>query len=88
MVIIMEKEKTENSSVLIYTTTECPWCKKTKEFFKENNVKYTEKNVQEDEKARNEMLEKSGQLGVPVVDINGSIIVGFDKNALKQALKI
>ena len=84
----MKKENTANTSVVIYTTTECPWCKKTKEFFKENNVKYSEVNVQEDENARNEIFEKSGQMGVPVVDVGGKIIVGFDKNALKMALKI
>ena len=86
MVIIMEKEKTENSSVLIYTTTECPWCKKTKEFFKENNVKYTEKNVGEDQKAADYMIEKTGQMGVPVTEIDGKFVVGFDVAGLKKAL--
>ena len=58
------------------------------EFFKENNVKYEEANVGTNEEARNEMFEKSGQLGVPVTDVNGTIIVGFDKEALKKALGI
>ena len=75
-------------NVLIYTTTLCSWCKLTKEFFKENNVKYKEINVEEDEKAAHEMIRKSGQMGVPVIDIDGQIIVGFDKNALKKALNI
>ena len=61
---------------------------KTKEFLKANNVKYEEVNVGDNEKARNEMFEKSGQFGVPVIDVNGTIIVGYDKEALKKALGI
>lgn len=75
-------------NVIIYTTTNCPYCKTTKEFFKENNVKYKEINVEEDEKAAHEMVKKSGQLGVPVIDIDGQIIIGFDKPALKKALEL
>ena len=82
------KKPAKKSSVRLYTTTTCPWCVKTKEFFKENNVKYNEVNVGLDEKARNEMFDKSGQFGVPVTDINGTIIVGYDKEALKKALKL
>ncbi len=74
--------------VKIYTTSTCPWCTKTKEFLKALNVKFEEVNVAADEKARNEMFEKSGQLGVPVVDANGIIIVGYDKQALKNALEV
>jgi glutaredoxin 3 len=77
-----------NPKIKIYTTSTCPWCMKTKEFFKENHIKYDEANVGTNEEARNQMFEKSGQLGVPVIDVNGTIIVGFDKNALKKALKI
>ncbi len=80
------KKTAKKSNVRIYTTSTCPWCMKTKEFFRENNVKYSEVNVGLDEKARNEMFEKSGQFGVPVTDINGTIIVGYDKEALKKAL--
>ena len=82
------KKTAKKLSVKIYTTSTCPWCMKTKEFFKENNVKYNEFNVSLDEKARNEMFEKSGQFGVPVTDIHGTIIVGYDKAALKKLLKI
>ena len=83
----MTKAK-KSPRVSIYTTSTCPWCVKTKEFFKANNVKYAELNVGADEKARNEMFEKSGQFGVPVIDANGTIIVGYDKEALKKALSI
>ncbi len=83
-----ETTKSGSQKVKIYTTTTCPWCMKTKEFFRENNVKYEEANVGTNEEARNEMFQKSGQLGVPVIDVNGTIIVGFDKEALKKALSI
>lgn len=80
-------EKTSHK-VKIYTTKTCHWCVKTKEFLKANNTNYEEFNVGEDEKSRNEMFEKSGQFGVPVTDINGAIIIGYDKEALKKALRI
>ena len=74
--------------VTIYTTPECIWCKKTKAFFKANNVKYSEKDVAGDNKAAQEMIKKSGQQGVPVTDIDGEIVVGFDEAKLKKLLKI
>ncbi len=76
------------AKVLIYTTPECPWCKKTKEFFKANGVKYTEKDVGKDTKAAQEMIKKSGQQGVPVIDIDGQIVTGYDEAKLKKLLKI
>jgi len=75
-------------AVKIYTTTTCPYCRMAKEFFKKNNVKYQEINIEHDQKAAEEMIEKSGQVGVPVIDVNGTIIVGFDRPAIEQALKI
>ena len=75
-------------AVKIYTTTTCPYCKMAKEFFKKNSVKYAEINVETDQKAAEEMIHKSGQMGVPVIDVNGKIIVGFDKPAIERALKI
>ena len=74
--------------IKIYTTPTCPWCKKTKEFFKENKIKFKEINATSDKKAAKEMIEKSGQMGVPVIDIDGEIIVGFNKPAIEKALKI
>lgn len=84
----MAKSAKKEAKVKVYTTSTCPWCVKTKEFLKANNVSYREINVDMDEKARNEMFEKSGQFGVPVTDVNGTIIVGFDKEALKKALGV
>ena len=74
--------------VKIWTSPSCPWCMKTKEFFKQNNIKYTDIDVYSDAKAAEEMVQKSGQRGVPVIDIDGKIIVGYDVPALKKALKI
>ncbi|MFH0806374.1 MAG: glutaredoxin domain-containing protein [Candidatus Brennerbacteria bacterium] len=75
-------------TVTIYTTSSCVYCKIAKAFFTEKNVAYTEKDVVTDMAARAEMVQKSGQLGVPVIDVQGTIIVGFDRDALAHALGI
>ena len=75
-------------TVTIYTTSTCPWCHKAMDFFEKNKVKYTEVNVQENPDRADEVVEKSGQMGVPVIDVDGKIIVGFNEPALKKALKI
>ena len=75
-------------NVSIYTTPTCFYCKKTKEFFGANNVSYTERDVTTDEVARNDMIARTGQLAVPVIDIDGKIVIGFDQAALKEALEI
>lgn len=74
--------------VKVYSTPSCPWCQKAKEFLKANNVGFKDINVAADEKARNEMFEKSRQFGVPVIDINGEIIVGYNPARMKKALKL
>ncbi len=74
--------------VKIYTTQSCIFCKKAKEFFKEHNIDYKEIDVGKDAKAAKEMIDKSGQMGVPVIEIDDEIIIGFDKPALMKALKI
>ncbi|MBI4210424.1 MAG: glutaredoxin family protein [Candidatus Diapherotrites archaeon] len=76
------------ASVTIYSTPSCVYCRMAKKFFEENNVKYTEYNVADDYEKAEEMIKKSGQQGVPVIDIDGKVIVGFDKAAIKEALKI
>ena len=76
------------TKVKIYSTPTCPFCKRAKAFFKEHNIKYEDINVAGDEKARDEMVEKSGQMGVPVIEIEDKIIVGFDEQELKKALKV
>lgn len=72
--------------IKIYTTDSCPWCVKAKNYLKSKNINFTELNVAEDMIAREEMLKKSKQMGVPVLDINGTVIIGFDKPAIDTAL--
>ena len=75
-------------TVIVYTTPTCPYCAMAKMFLKEHGIPFVEKNVAADRAAANEMIQKSGQLGVPTIDINGEIIVGFDRDAIKRALKL
>ena len=72
--------------IKVYTTDACPWCDKVKNYLKSQNLEYTELNVQDDMEAREEMVKKSRQMGVPVLDINDNIIIGFDKPAILKAL--
>ena len=74
--------------ITIYTTPTCAYCKMTKAFFKEHNVTYEEKDVANDHVLAEEMVKKSGQMAVPVIDIDGQILVGFDKEGLSRLLNI
>ncbi|WP_294359459.1 glutaredoxin family protein [uncultured Clostridium sp.] len=73
--------------VKVYSTDSCPWCVKAKQYLKSKGVEYKEINVAEDMEGREEMVKLSGQMGVPVVNINGIIIVGFDRPAIDEALE-
>ena len=75
-------------TVKIYTTPTCAYCHAEKEFFKEHNIEFQEFDVFTDTKARQEMIEKTGQLGVPVTDIDGQIVIGFERGKIKQILGI
>ena len=75
-------------NVTIYSTPTCHFCHMAKDFFKEKNVAYTEYNVANDLEKRKEMIEKSGQMGVPVITIGTELIVGFDKPKIAQLLGI
>jgi len=74
--------------VKVYSTPTCPYCRMAKDFLKQNKIPFEDIDVSVDKKLVNEMFERSGQLGVPVIDINGKVIVGFDKEALRKELKI
>ena len=74
--------------VKVYSTPTCPWCKRTKGFLEANNITFEEIDVASDKNAREEMVRKTGQLGVPVIDIDGDISVGFDENLLRQKLNL
>lgn len=72
--------------VKVYSTPTCHYCVMAKQFFKDNNIAYEDFDVSLDQAKADEMVEKSGQMGVPVIDIDGEIIVGFDKEQIKKAL--
>ena len=78
----------EKVTVKVYSTPTCPYCNLAKQFLKENNVIFEDVNVAEDREAIMNMIRKSGQMGVPVLDVDGKIIVGFNKEAIKEALKL
>lgn len=73
--------------VILYSTEWCPWCKKVREFFKANKIPFTDKDVEKFKKYADEMVKKSKQKGIPVIDIDGKIIVGFKEGEMKKALK-
>ena len=77
---------TTNPNILIYSTPTCPWCHKVKDYLKSKNIAFTDYNVAEDQTKAEEAIHKSGQMGVPVIDINGIIILGFDKTKIDQTL--
>ncbi len=74
--------------VTVYSTPTCPFCIRAKQFLKDNKIEFTNHDVGSDEAKAQEMIKKSGQMGVPVLDIEGTIIVGFDKDKIKEALGI
>jgi len=74
--------------VKVYSTPTCPWCKRTKQFLDDNKISYQNLDVASDKAARDEMITKSGQMGVPVIDIDGEITVGFDEKWLRQKLNL
>ena len=80
--------KASKFKVKVYSTPTCPYCKLAKEFLKEHKISFEDIDVSVNQKAANEMIEKSGQMGVPVIEINGKIIIGYDQNAIKKALKL
>lgn len=74
--------------VKVYSTPSCPYCVTLKEYLKEHDIEFEDIDVSQDEKARDEMIKNSGQMGVPVADINGEIVVGFDKEKISKLLNI
>lgn len=73
-------------NVKVYSTPTCPWCMRVKQFLKENNISFEDFDVGSDKEKADEMVKASGQMGVPVLDIEGEIIVGFDKEKIRQSL--
>ena len=75
-------------SVIVYSTPTCPFCIRAKQFLKDNNIQFEDIDVSEKQDKAQEMIKKSGQMGVPVLEIGEKIIVGFDKDKIKEALGI
>lgn len=73
-------------SVKVYSTPTCPYCIRAKQFLKDNNIDFQDIDVSSDSQQADKMVEISGQMGVPVLDIEGDVIVGFDKERIAQAL--
>lgn len=72
--------------VTVYSTNSCPYCGMAKRYFESKNIGYQEIDVSKDKAAADDMVRKSGQRGVPVIDIDGNIIVGFDKDRIDSFL--
>ncbi len=76
------------NKVTMYTTPSCVYCKMAKAFFQQNSVDYEEKDVASDLKARENMIQRSGQMGVPVFEVGGKVVVGFDRPKLIELIGI
>jgi glutaredoxin-like YruB-family protein len=74
--------------VIVYTTDVCPWCTRVKAYLRQNAIPFREINVQRDQSAARRMVERSGQQGVPQLDIDGRVVVGFDKTRIDSLLGI
>ena len=75
-------------TVKLYTTPTCPYCYTLKEFFKERNIEFEDIDISKDEKVKDEIIKRSGAIGAPIIEVNGEIIVGFDKEKISQLLRI
>lgn len=73
--------------ITVYSTTWCAFCHAAKQYFDKLGVKYKDIDVEKDAKAAQEMVEKTGQMGIPVIDIGGTVIIGFDRPKIDTALK-
>jgi glutaredoxin-like YruB-family protein len=87
-IAVGSNDEKPRKSVTVYTTPTCSWCTTVKRHLQENGLQYREVNVAADQKAAEEMVKKSGQQGVPQTEINGQIIVGFDKTRINSLLGI
>lgn len=76
------------SKVRLFTTPACPYCFPLKDFLKENKIEFEEIDVSKDLVAQEEMIKKSGQMSVPVIEVDGEIVVGFDKEKISKLLNL
>ena len=91
MIVLTEKVnsflRNMAKTIKVYSTPTCPYCKMVKSYLDDKNIEYVDVDVSVDEKAADEMIQKSGQMGVPVLDIDGEMIVGFDQDKIAKALE-
>lgn len=85
---LVEENVNNMKKVRVFSTPGCPYCYTLKEFLKEHGIEFEDIDVSTNEEAAKEMIEKSGQMGVPVVEIDGQIVIGFDKEKICQLLNI
>ncbi len=83
-----DEEQKPQKRVTVYSTPTCSWCNRLKQYLRENNIKFRDVDVSKDQKAAEAMVKRSGQQGVPQTDINGQIVIGFDKKKIDKLLGI
>jgi len=87
-IVLLLNNHIKHNMVKIYSTPSCAYCKTLKDYLTKNNIEFANIDVSKDEKELDKMIKDSGQMGVPVVDIDGEIITGFDKQKIDALLKI
>jgi len=78
----------KQARVIVFSTPTCAYCRMAKNFFRQNGIRFRDVDVSRDPAAARDMVRRSGQSGVPVIDINGHIVVGFDQPKIKQLLNL
>ncbi|MGM0368332.1 MAG: glutaredoxin domain-containing protein [Actinomycetota bacterium] len=73
--------------VIVYSTSTCPYCNRVKDYLASKGVKFKDIDIAKDKKYLDEMVKKSGQMGIPVIDIDGNIIIGFEKEEIDKAVE-
>ena len=86
--VVKKKAETAQKRVLVYSTPSCSWCAKVKNYLKAINIRYTNVDVSKDKRKMDELVKKSGQMGVPQTEIGGTIVVGYDKVKINKLLNI
>ena len=78
--------ETKTKQVTVYSTPTCPYCHQAKDYLKQKGIAFADLNVATDSEARNKMVQKSGQLGVPVIEVDGNVVIGFNRTKLDELL--
>jgi glutaredoxin-like YruB-family protein len=83
-----KEKKTKKNRVIVFSTPTCSYCNMAKQYFRRNKIRFKDVDVSRDEAAARDLVRRTGQMGVPVIDINGKLIVGFDKPQINRLLDI